>query len=112
MCIRDSYYPLDKQVLRAFPVTIAVSSEIRSELIRRGADEDRVRVVLNGIDHRAFRRDRTIARRVRTDLTLLPDDIVIGSIGRLEPQKRFDLLIEAVASLRARWPRLKLLIAG
>ena len=66
------YYPLDKQVLRAFPVTIAVSSEIRSELVRRGADEDRVRVVLNGIDHRAFRRDRTIARRVRTDLDPAP----------------------------------------
>jgi glycosyltransferase involved in cell wall biosynthesis len=109
---RRLYYPLDKQLLRAFPVTIAVSSEIRTELMRHGADGDRVRVVLNGIDHRAFRRDRTIQQRIRTELGLAPDDIAIGSIGRLEPQKRFDLLIEAIASLRQRRPRLTLLIAG
>ena len=28
------YYPLDKQMLRAFPLTIAVSSQIKSELVR------------------------------------------------------------------------------
>jgi glycosyltransferase involved in cell wall biosynthesis len=109
---RRLYYPLDKQLLRRFPVTIAVSSEIRSELIRKGADPGRVRVVLNGIDHRAFRRDRSSEQRVRADLGIRPGDIVIGSIGRLEPQKRFDLLIEACAALRERWPRLRLLIAG
>jgi glycosyltransferase involved in cell wall biosynthesis len=106
------YYPLDKQLLRAFPVSIAVSTEIRAELVRHGADGHRVRVVLNGIDHRAFRRDPAVERRARADLGILPDDIVIGSIGRLEPQKRFDLLIEACAALRARWPQLRLLIAG
>ena len=106
------YYPLDKRLLRAFPVTIAVSSEIRSELVRHGADGDRVRVVLNGIDHRAFRRDAAMERKVRADMALLPGDIVVGSIGRLEPQKRFDLLIEACARLRERFPRLRLLIAG
>jgi glycosyltransferase involved in cell wall biosynthesis len=45
-------------------------------------------------------------------MALLPDDIVVGSIGRLEPQKRFDLLIDACALLRGRFPRLRLLIAG
>jgi glycosyltransferase involved in cell wall biosynthesis len=106
------YYPLDKRMLRAFPVTIAVSGEIKSELVRHGAAADRVRVVLNGIDQRAFRRDRAVEKRIRAEMALLPDDIVVGSIGRLEPQKRFDLLIEACASLRGRFPRLRLLIAG
>src|SRR5207302_6530852 len=40
------YYPLDKQLLRAFPITIAVSSHIRSDLMRAGLRGDRVRVVL------------------------------------------------------------------
>jgi len=40
------------------------------------------------------------------------DSYVIGTVGRLEPQKRFDLLIDAFASLHARQPKLKLLIAG
>jgi glycosyltransferase involved in cell wall biosynthesis len=37
---------------------------------------------------------------------------VIGAVGRLEKQKRFDVLMEAVARLRARAPHLRLLIAG
>jgi glycosyltransferase involved in cell wall biosynthesis len=40
------------------------------------------------------------------------DQIVVGAIGRLEPQKRFDLLIRACAALREQWPALRLLIAG
>ena len=106
------YYALDKQLLRAFPLTIAVSSEIRSELLRHHASPDRVRVVLNGIDHRAFRRDRSAESTARDDLGVSPDDIVIGTIGRLEPQKRLDLLIRACAALRDRWPGLRLFIAG
>jgi glycosyltransferase involved in cell wall biosynthesis len=40
------------------------------------------------------------------------DDVVIGSVGRLEPQKRFDLLLQAFAELRREQPRARLLIAG
>jgi glycosyltransferase involved in cell wall biosynthesis len=106
------YYALDKQILRAFPRTIAVSSEIRSELLRRGVRKDRVRTVLNGIDYRAFRRDRSIEGIVRAELGLTTSNLVVGSVGRLEPQKRFDLLIEACALLQRRWPELRLVIAG
>jgi glycosyltransferase involved in cell wall biosynthesis len=38
--------------------------------------------------------------------------VVIGAAGRLEPQKRFDVLINAVAVVRANRPNLKLIIAG
>jgi glycosyltransferase involved in cell wall biosynthesis len=106
------YYALDKQLLRLFPRTIAVSSEIRSELIKHRARADRVETVLNGIDYRAFRRDRTIESAARRELDLSSADVVIGSVGRLEPQKRFDLLIDACAALQRRWPRLRLVIAG
>jgi len=106
------YYPLDKQMLRAFPLTIAVSSQIKSELVRHHVPADRVRVVLNGIDHRAFRRDRRLEAGARASLGISPYDVVVGAIGRLEPQKRFDVLIEACAALRERIPTLRLFIAG
>jgi glycosyltransferase involved in cell wall biosynthesis len=106
------YYALDKQMLRAFPRAIAVSSEIRSQLLRRGVRTDRVRTVLNGIDYRAFRRDRSSEAEVRRELGLTTSNVVIGSVGRLEPQKRFDLLIDACAMLQRRWPELRLVIAG
>src|SRR5262249_14604080 len=91
---------------------IAVSSEIRSELVAAGARPERVSVVLNGIDHRTFKRDsaRAAAARARWGFSL--SDVVVGAVGRTEPQKRFDLLIEAVAALVPRRPALRLLIAG
>jgi glycosyltransferase involved in cell wall biosynthesis len=89
-----------------------VSSQIKSELVRHHVAPERVRVVLNGIDHRAFRRDRRLETNARAALGIAPGDIVVGAIGRLEPQKRFDVLIEACASLRERFPALRLFIAG
>ncbi len=106
------YYPIDKWLLARYPRLIAVSNDIRRELIRHGAKPERVTTVLNGIDHRQFRRDRSREAAVRASLGLRPDEVVIGDVGRLEPQKRFDLLIAAVGRLKERQPRLRLLIAG
>lgn len=109
---RRVYYPADKRLLSWFPRLVAVSNEIRDELVGHGARPERVTTILNGIDHRRFGRDAARVEGVRRQLGLAPDDVVIGSVGRLEPQKRFDLLIDAFAALRREHPRLVLLIAG
>jgi glycosyltransferase involved in cell wall biosynthesis len=110
---RYVYYPLDKRVLAWFPKLIAVSGDIANELVRAGAERRRIVTVLNGIDHRAFRRDRARTRQARQTLGVEDDCYVIGAVGRLEPQKRFDLLLEAFAAVRRESPRhLRLFIAG
>jgi glycosyltransferase involved in cell wall biosynthesis len=109
---RAVYYPLDKRVLARLPRVVAVSSDVRRELIRHGADANNVTTVLNGIDHTAFHRDRSREQLARQELGLAADDVVIGAVGRAEPQKRFDLLLDWFASMRPRHPRLKLLIVG
>jgi glycosyltransferase involved in cell wall biosynthesis len=106
------YYPADKWLLARFPRLIAVSSEIRNELVRWGAASERVAVVLNGIDNRRFHRNSTLRVSARHELGLSDDEIAIGSVGRLEPQKRFDLLIRAIGDLRGKRPNIRLLIAG
>ena len=106
------YYPADRRLLARFPHVIAVSSDIRRALIAAGARPDRVTTILNGIDHRAFRRSHLAEPIARRALGLSADDVVIGSIGRLEPQKRFDLLIDAVAAVRTAHPRVRLVLAG
>jgi len=109
---RRLYYPLDKWLLARFPRVVAVSSDVRRELIERGADERAVTTVLNGIDHAAFVRVPACRPAVRRALGLGETDFVIGAVGRAEPQKRFDLLLEAVASLLPRYPHMKLVIVG
>ena len=90
---------------------IAVSSEIKEQLVRRGAAPDHVVVILNSIDPSAFRRDDALREPVRRELGLGAEDVVIGAVGRLERQKRFDLLLEVFAAL-AKTRRLRLVIVG
>jgi glycosyltransferase involved in cell wall biosynthesis len=106
------YYPAEKRLLARFPRVIAVSSEIRRELVRHGQREDRVTVILNGIDPDRFKRDVFRRADMRREIGVGPDDVVIGAVGRLERQKRFDLLLDAyVPVLRAR-PDVRLAIVG
>ena len=109
---RYCYYPTDKRVLARFPRLIAVSTDIARELIRHGAQPARVTTVLNGIDHRHFQRDAAKVAEARAALNLRPDDVVIGAVGRLEPQKRFDLLLHAFNIVHAHRPKTRLVIAG
>jgi glycosyltransferase involved in cell wall biosynthesis len=106
------YYWADKKLIARFPRVVAVSSEIRDELTRTGTNPSRVTVVLNGIDHTAFRRDRSREREARERLGVPLERFVIGGVGRLEPQKRFDLLMDAVAQIRQHRPDVLLVIAG
>ncbi len=109
---RLCYYPADKRVLARFPRRSAVSSDIKRELVQYGAHPSRVTTVLNAIDHRQFHRDPARVAAARAALGLEPQHIAIGAVGRLEPQKRFDLLIEGFAELQAKRPNLRLIIAG
>ncbi len=109
---RRIYYPLDKRIIRSFPFVVAVSGQIKADLVGAGVDAERVRVVLNGIDPEAFRRDPSQDAAIRTSFGARSGDVVIGAAGRLEPQKRFDLLIRACTMARQLHPSLRLLIAG
>jgi len=109
---RRLYYPADRLVLRAFPRVVAVSSVIAAELASAGVRRDRVVTILNGVDTTAFRRDpaRVAAARARFELPV--DAVVIGGVGRLSAEKRFDLLIDLLADLRRTHPAAQLLLAG
>lgn len=106
------YYPADRWILRRFAHVVAVSEHIRGRLIAAGTPAHRVSTVLNGIDPDRFRRQAGRRAAARRSFDLPGSAVVLGSVGRLEPQKRFDLLIDAFADLRAKRPELSLIIAG
>jgi len=106
------YYPADKRLLARFKRVIAVSSDIKNDLVRAGARPERIEMMLNAIDPAAFRRNPSEVSDVRRALDFKPGEFVIGAVGRLESQKRFDLLIEAFAPLALEQPGLQLVIVG
>ena len=93
------YYYVDRRLLPRYPVVIAVSEPIRQALLKRGAAANRVRRISNGIEHLEFQKNAAVRARTRTALNIPDDTVVIGSVGRLEPVKRFDVLLEAAARL-------------
>lgn len=93
------YFFADKMLLSRYPAVIAVSEPIRRTLLKFGARPERVRRILNGIDPNAFRRTPAAGESLRNELGLSARLPIVGSVGRLERVKRFDILLEAVAQL-------------
>ena len=92
---------------------IAVSNAVRQHLVGQGMPQQRITVIHNGVDLRAFSRasDRD---QVRGLWHLPPDARVLVTVGRLAPTKGHADLIQALATLLAdpRWRDLRLLVVG
>jgi len=82
-------------------VTIAVSDVVRDRLVRWGVPARKIMVIPNGLDTAALAFDPTARARARAQLGIAPDTFVIGTLGRLDANKRIGLVIEAAAPLLA-----------
>ena len=91
---------------------VAVSGAIAGDLARRYRIRGpRIVVIHNGIDAGAFLPRRPRAPMLAA-LGLEEGDRVIGLAGRMTPQKGHEFLLEAVARLAPRFPRLRCVLAG
>ena len=65
-----------------------------------------------GVDGSTFRPDRPGRYQVRARLGFAPDDVVIGHVSRLAPEKNVDYLADALDLVRQAQPRVKFLFVG
>lgn len=74
----------------------------------------RVKVIYNGIKADVYRGagDASAVRRAKQALGLSPDDIVIGTVGRLCAEKNYRMLIRAFAQVLRIVPSARLVFAG
>ena len=80
-------------------MTVAVSPAVRERLVKWGVRPRKVAVIPNGVDLTRVEFDPTAREKVRAEFGLAPSDYVIGVLGRLDPTKQFDMVIEAAAPL-------------
>ena len=91
--------------------TIAVSEAARRRLLAWGVEAGRISVIPNGLDVERYTFSVPARRHERALLGIADDEAVIGTVGRLHPIKRHDLLLECGAPL-LRDARARMLIVG
>lgn len=107
------YYRVDKRCLPRYDRVLCVSDDLYGTCAALGIDSERLELVPNAIDEGKFVRqgDSTHAS-LRVSLGTRPDRLVLGAMGRLMPEKSFDLLIRAVDALVSKGHDIELWIAG
>lgn len=102
---------LQTWLLRRVEKLIAVSEADRRELLSSGiCGEAQCVTVPNGIALDRFTRTNRADARAR--LGVLPSVPLIGAVGRLTPQKRFHLLLEAMPRVLAKRADARLVVIG
>jgi glycosyltransferase involved in cell wall biosynthesis len=104
----DSPSALYRVSERLGQVTIVPSPVVAERLRSRGVPERRIATIPKAVDPAELRFDPILRAAARARLGIGPAQPVIGSVGRLVPDKRFDLLIRAIAEV----PDAMLLLAG
>lgn len=105
---------LDGLASRRTDIIVAVSEALAQTVRKIAHDPKRVRVIPNGVDTEMYlpRTDDNVLRR---ELGISADVPIIGSIGRLEAVKGYEVMVEAFAHLIEQWtttPRPVLILVG
>lgn len=105
------YAKIDKWCLKYYQAAVCVSGDLVEECHRQRVQPERCHLVYNAIDTDEYRREHSLAE-ARRRLGAPETGLLIGAVGRLSPEKGFDLLIRAAAELRRGGRDLSLWIAG
>lgn len=89
---------------------LAVSQAVANSLIAAGLPTDKIIVISNGIDVTAF--DLLDTSDIRKEFEIPAHAPIVVGIGRLSPEKGFDILVSAFSSVLSVLPNAHLLIAG
>jgi glycosyltransferase involved in cell wall biosynthesis len=93
------YYAIDRFCLRWYDRVICVSDDLHEACLKAGVRPQRCRWIENAIDMRQYVRSMNV-RAAKQKLGLDPDRQLVGAVGRLSPEKGFDILIRSMAALR------------
>src|SRR5262249_459614 len=105
------YYAIDRLCLPRYEAVICVSADLQARCLDCKVPAERCLLIENGIDTNQYTRWLTIEEAKR-QLGLPPQRLLIGAVGRLSPEKGFDLLIRAADQLVRGGIDLELWIAG
>lgn len=105
--------PLHRWIYGGVDEIIAISRVIADNVVAtHPVEPERVSVLYHGLDTRLFRFDHAARKRVRAEWGVGDEELLIGTIGRLQPGKGHLEFLEMAARLRVRHPRARFVIVG
>lgn len=105
------YHRLNQFVTgRAFDRILPVSFDIEQEF-RRRYDTTRLTTIHNAVEISKVTPSRT-AELVRREWGIGPDQLIVGTIGRMAPVKNYELFLEAARLILKRNPQVTFVLAG
>ncbi len=105
------YEYIERFALRRVDAVVAVSKPKFQELLKIGVAESRLTLIENGVEippREKMARDT----RLKDDLGLPHDTLLIGSVGRLSPEKGHRFLVDAATRLAPANPNARFVIFG
>lgn len=102
------YEFLDSLFLRRFDAVVAVSDTIAECLHLSGIRKSKIRVIDNGIDLSRFSQARaTLAEKIHKGQSL-----IVGTVGRLVPQKGLEYFLRAAQAVLTDFPNVIFVVIG
>lgn len=92
-------YWLEKNFARKPDLIIVNSNAGFAQRIAEGCQQQKLRLIVNGIDTSKFNFDPQARCRLRTQWNVSEKDILVGVVGRLDPMKDHQTFLHAAAAL-------------
>ena len=105
------YACLDFAILFWFDQVAAVSDEIRKRILRHGVPPQKVTIVRNGISLKPFQENDSRAP-FRKELGISFDSVVVGTVGRISPEKGHENLLIAAREISEKFQNVVFLLLG
>jgi len=107
------YLLFERLIAPATDARVCVSKDILEiRKIRERTSAAKLFYIPNGVDTAVFGNPNRIRAETMSEFGWKEADPFIISVGRLEPEKNYELLIRAVERLRARFPAIRCLLVG
>lgn len=110
---RKVYVFIERLLSKYTDYIIAISNkEKESAVINNIADDDKIKVIFNGIDINEYDNNLELQKNCRAKLNIPEDAIVIGMVGRISDQKAPDIFIKSAYEIKKIIPNVYFIIVG
>jgi glycosyltransferase involved in cell wall biosynthesis len=103
---------INKFTFNSQSLVIAVSDDVKTSIFNHIQPKIPVNTIFNGINTEKYRRNIDAGLKIRSDVGIAADAIVIGSLGVFRTQKRIDCWLELFSKLYAIYPDLRGILVG